>query len=607
MSFTGKALMIDLRNKGFEEVEVDESLYAKYAGIVGIAYHYAERFVESGKDFVILAAGILTNTRLPGATKVLAITKNPLNNTFGLAVGGGAFAKDMKRAGYDIIILKEQSEEPVYLVVSDDGISIEDASNLWGRDIVETTDYLRDKFKGSVLSIGEAGERGVPIALTLIDAVHHLGKGGLGGVLGKKKVKAIVVKGKKAAKIAEKEKFEKERKKVIRKMKNDKVTRLYRDVGIMAVWSTWWELGYLTFKNKSIVADKGIIDEFGVETYKEKIKKSSIGCSPCLSPCKSLLELEVDGGKLKTKASLYFGVAYEFGLKCGLRCEEAVKCHDYANRLGIDAMTFAEVFDALATFFEEAKIFEDEIGFPIKRDVETVLKLLKMTAEKEGLGKYIGFGFKGLEEKFGKWVMREVAGIKNMEIVFDPRISFGSESFGLLTNPRGGQEGPVTITVVPGRSEESLRRYMERIGASKELIEQTFKNGFNSALYTLAAENWLWVLNGQGICRRESVARSLDINVVARLFSYATGIEVDGEKLIDGASKAFTIARKLNCLQGYSRKDDLPPKRLFEPLKVGNEYKVWRDYLTGEELSIERIEEMLEDYYRWRGWKDGCP
>lgn len=608
MSFTGKALIVDLKNQSFEEVEIDESLYARYTGIVGVAYHFAEEFVKEKEDFVIFAAGILTNTKLPGATKVLAITKNPLNDTFGLAVGGGAFARDMKRAGYDLIILKEQSDKPVYLVVADDRIRIENANNIWGKDIVEATDYLKEKYKGSVLSIGRAGENKIPIALTLIDGVHHLGKGGLGAVLGVKKVKAVVVKGKKGAKIAEKEKFEKERKELIKKMRNDQVTRQYKDIGIMAIWNRWWELGYLNFKNKSVVVGKNILDEFGVEKYKEKIKKSSIGCSPCLSPCKSLLEVEVDGEKLKAKASLYFGVAYEFGVKCGIkRAEEVVKCHDYANRLGIDAMTFAEIFDALATFFEEAKIFEDEIGFPINRDAETVLKLLEITANREGLGEYIGIGFKGLEEKFGKWVRREVVNIKNMEVIFDPRISFGSESFGLLTNPRGGQEGPVTITVIPRRNEESLRKYMERIGASKELIEQTFKNGFNSALYTLAAENWLWVLNGQGICRRESITRSLDIDVVTRLFSYATGIEVDREKIVNGASKAFTIARKLNCLQGYSKKDDLPPPKLFEPLKVGGEYKTWRDYLTGKELSVEEIKEMLEEYYKWRGWQDGCP
>ncbi|RLI75290.1 aldehyde ferredoxin oxidoreductase [Archaeoglobales archaeon] len=609
MSFTGNVLTIDLKNQSFEEMEIEEGLYARYTGIVGVAYHFAEEFVKSNEDFVILAAGVLTNTRLPGATKVLAITKNPLNGTFGLAVGGGAFARDMKKAGYDLIILRDFSDKPIYLVVDDKEIKIEDASKLWGRDIVETTDYLKEKYRGSVLSIGKAGENEVPIALTLIDAIHHLGKGGLGAVLGAKRVKAIVVSGKKEAKIAEKEKFEKERKELIKRMRGDQVTKQYRDIGIMAVWDLWWKLGYLNYKNKSIAVGKEILDEFGVEKYKEKIKRSSIGCSPCLSPCKSLLEVEIDGEKLKTKVSLYLGVAYEFGVKCGIkRAEEAVKCHDYANKLGIDAMIFAEIFDALATFFDEAKIFEDEIGFPIKRDAETVLKLLEMTANKEGLGEYIGIGFKGLEERFGKWVRREVVNIKNMEIIFDPRISFGSESFGLLTNPRGGQEGPVTITVIPGRKEGSLRRYMERIGASKELIEKTFENGFNSALYTLAAENWLWVLNGQGICRRESITRSLDINVVSRLFSYATGIEADAEKMVDGAAKAFTIARKLNCMQGYSKKDDLPPSRLFEPLKVGDEYKVWRDYLTGGELGMDRIEEMLEEYYEWRGWsKDGCP
>ena len=52
----------------------------------------------------------------------------------------------------------------------------------------------------------------------------------------------------------------------------------------------------------------------------------------------------------------------------------------------------------------------------------------------------------------------------------------------------------------------------------------------------------------------------------------------------------------------------LPPKKFFEPLKVGSSKKVLRNYLTGKEISEGEVLEMLRNYYSERGWgRDGCP
>jgi aldehyde:ferredoxin oxidoreductase len=614
MTYTGAGIEIDVSTGEVQEFEIPEKLYYDYRGIIGIAYHYAEKLYFEGDplssdNFAIFAAGILTNTTIPGATKVIAVTKNPVNRTFGPAVGGGAFARDMKRAGFDLVILKGAAEKPCYVLVEDGRVSIEDATNLWGKDIVETTDYLKEKHKGSVLAIGKAGENRVPLSLTLIDAIHHLGKGGLGAVLGSKKIKAVVVKGSRMSEPANPQEFGKLVKEFRDRVKADPTTKRYADIGIMAAWDSWAREGYLAFKKKTVVVSQEVAEEFGVRNYKGRLKKQSTGCHGCLSPCKSILKAKLNDEVIETKASLYLGVAYEFGVKCGVESAEmAVRCHDVANRHGIDAMLFAELYDFVAALYEEGKVFADELDFEPSRSGEAVIKVLEMVAEGRDFGEYMGRGFEGLVEKFGKWVRKESHFIKNMESIFDPRVSFGSESFGLFTNPRGAHEGPVTITVLPGRDEEGIRRYMKRIGASDELINATFGQVFNAALYTIAAENWLWVLNGMGLCRRESIAKNLDIEIVASLFTHATGIESSPEELITSAEKAFTMARKLNCREGYSREHDKPPSRFFEPLKTWEGYKTWRDYFGRAEITPEMVEKMLSDYYAWRGWKDdGCP
>jgi aldehyde:ferredoxin oxidoreductase len=610
MSFTGMAIEINLSNRDYSEIPVKDTKYERNAGIAGIAYEIAQKLHKkkmdplSDRNFIIFAAGILTSTGLPGATKTLCITKNPLNNTFGPGVVGGRLAKDIKSAGYDLIIIKGSSDEPILLKISSDTVKFLDADRLWGKDIIAGTEFLKKKEKGSVIAIGPAGENLVPISIALVDGFHHLGKGGLGAVFGSKKVKAVIVEGEKQTEIFNRDKFEHYSKLLRERILSDRLTKIYSKAGIMAAWDSWAKIGYLTYKMRSKLISEGKIAEFGVEKYLERIKNRSLGCYGCPSPCKAELKRE-DG---LTKASLYFGVSLSFGVRCGVStAEEAVKCHDAANRLGIDELTFAELFDMLMSFIEEAKIFEDEIGFPISRDAESVLRMLNMTAYRSGIGKHFGEGVEGLARLFGEWIKKESHLIKNMEWIFDPRVSFGSESFGALTNLRGGHEGPVSVTVLPEKSEESIRRYLEKIGAEK-IIDSIFAGGFNTALYTVATENWLWLLNGMGFCRRETIARNLDIDLIRNLFNHATGFEIENEDLIKGAERAISLARSLNCSEGYSFQQDMPPKKFFEVLKIKKEQKVITDYITGKRISEEDVLRMIRDYYRARGWgENGCP
>ncbi|AKG92235.1 Aldehyde:ferredoxin oxidoreductase [Geoglobus ahangari] len=603
MSFTGRMLEIDLAERRHEVHEIEPERYERWLGTIGIAYEIADSLSGdfdplSEDNFIVFSAGILANTPVPGATKVVAVTKNPLNRTYGPSVGGGAFARDMKRAGFDFIVIRGRADKPVWIDVFDGEVEIRDAG-FWGKDALESYELLKEKGR-SVLTIGQAGENLVRYALALIDGIHHLGKAGLGAVMGSKNLKAIRVGGTGKAEIANEDGFREAVKEFRESVMRDKVTKIYAEMGIMAAWDSWAKHGYLARRMKSEAVDEGTAKEFGVEKYLKEIKLRSTGCHGCPSPCKAILKAEVDGREVVTPASLYLGVAYEFGVKCGVEsAEKAVLCHDVANRLGIDAMMFAELFDILATLKEEGKADVD-----IERSAKSVIELMEKTTKQEGIGELLAKGIDGLKERYEF----EDYFIKKMEPLFDPRVASGSEAFGLLTNPRGAQEGPVTITVLPGRRKESIERYMRSIGASEELIAETFRDGFNPALFTLAAENWLWALNGLALCRRESIARSLNVDMLSKLFSNATGIEASGQEIVEAGGRAFTLARKLNCSEGYSFEDDLPPKKFFEPLRTWEGEKVWRDYLTGRVYSYEDVVEMLRQYYRMRGWGEGgCP
>ncbi len=609
MAYTGLALEINLSDRDFSEIHVSDKLYERYVGVVGIGYEFATKFYKkrmhpfSDKNFVIFCAGMLAATGIP-ATKTTVITKNPLNSTFGPGVVGGRLAHDIKKSGYDFILLKGVSEDPVILKITPQNVEFKNAGRLWGKDILKVTEILKKKEKGSVLAIGPAGENLVPISIALVDGIHHIGRGGLGAVLGSKRVKAIVVRGgDREVTLFDREKFLEKAKILRERIMADKLRKLYSELGVMSAWDAWAKQGYLSYRMRSKKAPAGMLIEFGAEKYISRMKKKSIGCYGCPSPCKA--EVKMPNGKT-TKTSVYLGLAMSLGIRCGVQtAEEAVECHDIANRLGIDELIFSELFDTLVTFKEEAKIFEDEIGFEISRDAKSVKTLLNLIAYKIGIGEYLAKGMDGIIERFGEWVREENYFIKNADWVFDPRVNFGSEAFGQLTNLRGGHEGPVTITALEGRSEESLRKYIKRIGGDGNRI---FQDGFKVELYTVAAENWLWLLNGLGFCRRESIARSLDIDLVRDFVNTSTGFDLESGDLLEGARKAISLARALNCKEGYDYSADLPPKKFFEPLRVGKSKKVIRNYVTGKEISEVEFLEMLRNYYHERGWKrDGCP
>jgi len=601
MSFTGRLLEIDLTERKHEVHEVDVERYERWLGTIGIAYEISEelsgRYDPLSEDnFIVLSSGIFANTNVPGAVKTVAVTKNPLNSTYGPSVVGGGLARDIKRAGYDFIVIKGKAENPVWIDIFNNDVEIKKAK-FWGRDALETYEILRERGR-SVVTIGQAGENLVRYAISLVDGVHHLGKAGLGAVMGSKNLKAIRIGGSQESTAKHQSEFRSYAKELRRRIAGSKVARLYAEMGIMAAWNSWAEHGYLARNMKSVSVDEKTAEEFGTEKYLREIKVKSIGCFGCPSPCKSVIRAVVDGKEIVTSTSLYLGVAYEFGIKCGVEsAEKAVLCHDIANRFGLDAMLFAELFDVLATLKERN-------GIDVARNADSVIELLKKTVFKEGIGKALAEGVEGLKREFEF----EDYFIKGVEPLFDPRVSSGSEAFGLLTNPRGAQEGPVTITVLPGRKKESIERFMRNAGADEGLIEETLKNGLNPALFTLAAENWLWMLNGLAICRRESIASALDGEILERLFSSATGINTSISELFSAAGKAFSLARKLNCMEGYGMKDDLPPKKFFEPLRTWDGEKVWRDYITGRVYSYEDVMEMLRQYYKFRGWdEDGCP
>ncbi len=145
---------------------------------------------------MIYVTGPLNGLNVAGSGRHGIMTKSPLTGFLGESYSGGYFSTDLKKTGYDGLIIRGIANQPTYLAMVDGEVELKNADTIWGKQVKETEDYLR-KTHGDVRvsCIGPAGENLVKYACVINDRNRANGRGGIGAVLGSKKLKAIAVKG----------------------------------------------------------------------------------------------------------------------------------------------------------------------------------------------------------------------------------------------------------------------------------------------------------------------------------------------------------------------------------------------------------------------------
>ena len=246
--YMGKVLHVDLSSGEYETKALDLNAARDYVGGLGLNAWLMEQVYVTGKDPlspdnpIILGAGPLVGTGTPGAAKIVATTRFPLNGTISESVGSMRFALNLKGAGFDHLIITGRSKKPVVLALENDKASFIDAKELWGMDIFETTDALKKTHAGnriSVIAIGPAGESRVAFSLALVDKASTIGRGGLGAVMGSKNLKAIVAMGDQRPKVHDREELKHLLSGMRERLKRFKNHPRVLELGIMENWDNY--------------------------------------------------------------------------------------------------------------------------------------------------------------------------------------------------------------------------------------------------------------------------------------------------------------------------------------------------------------------------------
>uniref|UniRef100_UPI0025D4C295 aldehyde ferredoxin oxidoreductase family protein n=1 Tax=Thermococcus sp. TaxID=35749 RepID=UPI0025D4C295 len=410
--------------------ELPDEVIRKFIGGKGLGYYLIYREVPPGTDPLspankfVFAPGGMTGL-VPGSSKIIAVSKSPETRLISDSSGGDAFGPKLK-GHFDALIIEGKSEEPVYLYVHDGEVEIRDASHLWGKGNYEVAKEIwREHPKASIGMIGPAGEKLSRIANVVYDTERASGRGGLGAVLGSKKVKAVVVEPGEKPKVANPEEFQKLWQEYYNEFSTNPKYEHTRNYGTTDALRSAASLGMSPAYNFS---RPYIPDELASKLAGDEIKKYEVepewfvhGKS-CPIKCARYVEVEYKGRKIRVKPE-YESIAM-LGAATGVFNFPAVAYFNWlVNNLGLDSIATGNTIAWLFEMVERGLIGEDEIGFPVKGfgDEEAEERLIRLMAERKGFGAILADGVKRACERLGRGCKFAVH-VKGMEApAWDPR------------------------------------------------------------------------------------------------------------------------------------------------------------------------------------------
>jgi aldehyde:ferredoxin oxidoreductase len=605
-SFGGKILRVDLTS-GTVWTEPTKKYAQKFLGGRGIdiwiLYDEVKPWVTplEPANRLIFGTGVLVGTLAPTATRHTIEAKSPMTGAVGSANSCGHFSPELKFAGYDHIVFQGRSRKPVYLWIDDDRVKILDASDIWGKTTWETDDLIKEELEDNqiqIACIGPAGENLVRSACVITNRARAAGRCGLGAVMGSKNLKAVAVRGTGFIEVAHPEKFMELVNEAWERMKVSKAANTRRAWGTYRTPALFNEQGSLPYRNfQDDFMDPGKIEKVDPEIYKREHEVRRIGYSACPMYCSHFYHV---------RQGPYAGLACEgFELNDALNwigkfdidyAPAIIKLHGLCNEYGLDEdNSSGAVAWAFECYQRGILTQKDTNGLKLEwGDYGVVAELLRKTAYREGIGDLLAEGSKRASEIIGKGSERFAIHIKGQDSIEGMRAA-KSWALGCVVSTRGGAHtrGANLAELWQDIPSEVLQKIW---GIQKLEGPTSYENKEKLVVYY---ERLQAILDSLNICMFATHWFSVDLlgpEEMAKLYSAATGKEMNGEELMTMGERIHNIEKAFNVLHaGFSRKDDYPPHRFMEePIRSGP--------MKGERLVREKWDEMLDRYYGLHAW-----
>jgi len=527
--------------------------------------------------------GPLNGTFAPNTGRWVVCSKSPYTGIWGESNCGSWFGAEVKKAGYDGIIISGASEEPVYIEIKDDMVQLKDANLLWGRGTFYTTEKLKELFgdeKAKVACIGQAGENLVKYA-NIVSEERAAGRTGMGAIFGSKKLKAIIVKG---TKIKLDVTNEEELRNAITKardyVKSSFASQMIGELGTAGAMDMYNMTGELPIKYFSQPQWEGAGKISGA-TMAETILVKNRFCHSCVIGCGRRVVIkkgmykteEMEGPEYETLVS-YGALLLNDNLEWIVYINK--KCFDY----GIDTISSGATISCLIHHFKQGNITTDEIdGLKLEwGNLKVVEELLEKIVFKEGIGKVLAEGSNALAKEFNI-SQEEIATVNGLEVTYhDLRSNYGMAlAYGI------GLKGP---------SHNLLDAYYVLLGVPLEEIgiKNIDKYSDNEEMAEVCSliMDYRALYSSMIMC---SFCNPLPSHN-AELIQNAVGIKFGLEEVKLYGERIATIKRLFNIKMGLTPKDDRLPKILTRPFNSGGS--------AGRTPDFDKLKKL---FYKFRDWE----
>ena len=589
--YGGSILRVNLTSGKITKEPTPAALARDFIGGRGFGAYFLFKEVPKNADplgpenKLIISSGPLSGLMIPGAGKCDFTTKSPLTGGYASASLGGLFTAELKYAGLDSIILEGISPKPVYLFVDDDKIELRDASDIWGKGTITLEKEFKDKFgeEFQVAVIGLGGENGVSYASINHDYGRQAGRGGVGTVMGVKKVKAIVVHGTRSIPVADLEGYRKAGMALFKACKDAEGLKEWQTYGTTIVTSWCDEVGALPTRNFSAGSFEGGKTLYGPVMRKE-IVVTDKGCFGCPSPCGKY-------SRMKRYNSNVEGPEYEtigmIGSNLGIAdIQDVAQANLLCDELGIDTISAGSAIGWAMECYEKG-IFtkKDTDGLELKfGNAEAAFKMIEKIARREGLGALLAEGVKKASQKVGKGSEKFAIHVKGME-----------ESAYATHNATAMLLAYMTCDVGAHHNRAWAITYDLQVGRDQVVPEKVAR--------VIWLQNFRPMFDVLGACRLQWVELAIDRDLYVPALEAITGIHRTWEDLEKVGERIWNLTRLYWAREkeGFGREWDLPSPRFYEePPKTG--------VTAGQITRFEDVQKLLDMYYEQRGWSaQGMP
>jgi aldehyde:ferredoxin oxidoreductase len=571
--YHGCYLRIDVSTGRAERVPLSDRVLRSYIGGSGLGARLL--LDESGaladpmspEAPLVFAFSPLVGSPLTTSAKFAVVSRSPLTERFNDSLASSGFALAGKRCGCDAIVIVGRARSLSVLVIDNGEIRLESAEDVRGLACPDAEEALRARLGADfrIASIGPAGEQAVRYATISHDG-RHAGRGGSGAVLGGKNIKAIAVRGTQRSEWAQPRELT-ELSRDLSARSFGPATAKYRELGTATNMLTFNRFGALPTRNfQSGTFDQAVnLSPAQLSVDRTRTRAS---CVACTIGCEHIY------GTGKGSVRVEYESLFALGSLCGVGDGEAVlQASKRCDELGIDTISTGGSIAFAMECVERGLIDEPWLTFG---SGDAVLRAIELIGRREGIGRMLADGSRRAAEEIGHGTIAFAPQVKGLEIPgYEPR-ALQTMALGFAVGARGADHNR------SGAYEVDFSNKVDRRNATLESVSHAIDSEDRSALMdSLILCKFL-----RGVFT-DFYAESAD------MLQKVTGWDVTASELRETAQRIVATKREFNVLAGWTLQEDTLPERFLNtPLPSD----------PSAALTRERLDELVNEYHRQRGW-----